>query len=269
MPHTPFFDMFTLMQVKNHNSLSPVQPLKWLAFRVIAGAGACPFLLSQPSLAQPAELLLSQRNNPNTAPGEIVFYEMKKDDLYICKKKPKEDGYNEDEGKECTQIGQGYASVLSKATELYIEGSQPNGRALLQSAESLLRQGLQRYPNDATTRYKLGNVLYAQGKLDEAIAELRQAIKINSKYALAYNALGLALAKQGQMEAAVTEWRRAIEINSKYADARRNLGLALLEQGKQEEGIENLQKAVELFKAEGKTPEARRIEQFLQQRGLQ
>lgn len=254
------------MQVKNHNSLSPVQPFKWLAFRVIAGAGACPFLLSQPSLAQPNEPLLSQSNNPNTA-GEMVFYEMKKDDLYICKKKPKEDGSEGD--KECTQIGKGYASVLSKATELYTEGSQPNGRALLPSAESLLRQGLERYPNDAITRYKLGNVLYAQGKLDDAIAEFRQAIKINSKYALARNALGLALAKQGQMESAVTELRQAIEINSKYAEARRNLGLVLLEQGKQEEGLANLKKAVELFKADGQHPEASRIEQFLQQRGLQ
>ncbi|WP_017721860.1 tetratricopeptide repeat protein [Kamptonema formosum] len=257
------------MQVKNHNSLSPVQPLKWLAVRVIAGAGACPFLLSQPSFAQPAELLLSQSNNPNPAAGEIVFYEMKKDDLYICKKKPKKDESDEEEKKECTQIGQGYASVLSKATELYIEGSQSNGRALLESAESLLRQGLQRYPNDAITHYKLGNALYAQGKLDEAVAEFRQAININSKYALAHNALGLALAKQGQMEEAVAQLRQAIEINSKYAEARRNLGLALLDRGQQEEGIDNLKKAVELFKAEGKTPEASRIEQFLQQRGLQ
>ncbi|MBW4496506.1 MAG: tetratricopeptide repeat protein [Oscillatoria princeps RMCB-10] len=256
------------MQVKNHNSLSPVQPFKWLAVRVIAGAGACPFLLSQPSLAQPAELLLSQSNTPTPAPGEIVFYEMKKDDLYICKKKPKEDDSDEDEDKECTQIGKGYASVLSKATELYTEGSQSNGRALLQSAESLLRQGLQRYPNDAATRYKLGNVLYAQAKLDEAIAEFRQAIKMNSKYALAHNALGLALARQGQMEAAVTEFQQAIQINSKYAEARKNLGLALLDQGKQEEGLANLKKAVELFKAEGKTPEASRIEKFLQEKGL-
>jgi tetratricopeptide (TPR) repeat protein len=252
------------MQVKTHNSLSPVQPFKWLAFWVIAGAGACPFLLSQPSFAQPSEPLLSQSNNPNTA-GEIVFYEMKKDDLYICKKKPES---NSDD-KECTQIGKGYASVLSKATELYMEGSQPNGQALLRSAESLLRQGLERYPNDATTHYKLGNVLYAQGKLDDAIAELRQAIKINYKYALAHNALGLALAKQGQMEEAGTELRQALEINSKYAEARRNLGLVLLEQGKQEEGLANLKKAVELFKADGQHSEARRIEQFLQQRGLQ
>ncbi len=212
---------------------------------------------AQPSTVQMSQNLQAQspqRPAPRPPVREVLSYEMKGDELKICKQQ----GNSE---KKCEVVGKGYTVALRTANDLYSQGNVAN-------AEILYRQLIARFPKQGDSYYKLGTLLSSQGKISDAIAQFRQAIQVNPQHAKAHNDLGVVMASGGQLPEAILEWRQAIKINSQYPDALNNLGVALYQQGAKEdqaEAVASLKKAQELFVKQGRVPQAKRVEQLLQE----
>ncbi|MBD2182347.1 tetratricopeptide repeat protein [Aerosakkonema funiforme] len=131
------------------------------------------------------------------------------------------------------------------------------------------REAIRINPKNVTAHINLGTDLTDQGKLEEAISELRKAITLAPEDAEAYNNLGVALYKQNNLTKAISMWEEAIRINPQYAEAHHNLGVALASQVKVEEAIATLKQASDLYRSQGKTQTADKIDGVLRNVGVQ
>jgi len=77
--------------------------------------------------------------------------------------------------------------------------------------------------------------------------------------------LAFALGQQKKIDEAITQSREVITLKPDLAPAHYVLALGLAEKGKKNEAVTSLQKAKELFTTQGKTEEAARIDQIIQQ----
>lgn len=247
--------------MKNDRDFRPFKPFTWMGPSIVA-AGMCALAVVQPvqaesSTVQNSPNLQSQNLQPprrGPAVPEVISYEMKGDDLRICKQQ----GNSE---KKCEVVGKGYTLGLRTANDLYGQGNLVN-------AEVLYRQLIARYPKQADIYYKLGTMLSGQGKMSDAIAQFQKAIEVNPQHAKAHNDLGVAMASQGKLPEAIVEWRQAIKINGQYPDALNNLGVGLYQQGTKEnqaEAVDCLKKAKELFLKQGRTQSATRVDRILEE----
>ena len=244
------------MMMKTNKRVASILHFTWIAVSVVAGVGMSALAIATPALSKSDSLQLAQNTPPRRGQParEVMFYEMDRDEVKICKQAA-------NASKKCEVIGKGYTFGLRIANDLYGQGNVAN-------AEALFRQLIARFPKQAEAYYKLGAILSSQDKIDDAIAQYRQAIQRNPEHAKAHNDLAVALANKSQLDEAITVWRQAIKINADYADALNNLGMALLQQGQKEnqkEAVANLTKARDLFIKQGKTRQANRIDQILQQ----
>ena len=242
--------------MKNNKGVASLINVTGIALSILAGVGISGVAIAASPSSQPSSLQLAQNTVPRRGQParEVIFYEMDKDEVKICKQAA-------NASKKCEVIGKGYTFGLRMANDLYGQGNVTN-------AEALFRQLIARFPKQAEAYYKLGAILSSQDKIDDAIAQYRQAIERNPQHAKAHNDLAVALANKSQLDEAITVWRQAIKINGEYADALNNLGMALLQQGQkenQQEAVANLTKARDLFIKQGKVRQANRIEQILQQ----
>lgn len=248
--------------MKNDREFRLFKPLRWIAPSILVGAGIWNLAAAQQVQAEPIALQLSQNlqsqnlQPPRRVPAvrEVMSYEMKGDELRICKQQ----GNSE---KKCEVVGKGYTVGLRTANDLYGQGKAVN-------AEALYRQLIARYPKQADAYYKLGTMLSGQGKMSDAIGLFQKAIEVNPQHAKAHNDLGVAMASQGQLPEAIVQWRQAVKINSQYPDALNNLGVGLYQQGDKEnqaEAVASLKKAKELFIKQGRTQAANRIDKILEE----
>ncbi|HLO51098.1 MAG TPA: tetratricopeptide repeat protein [Kamptonema sp.] len=242
--------------LKNNKHLASLIHFTGISLSIFAGVGISTFALVKPAASEPLTLQIAQNTQPRRGQParEVIFYEMDRDEVKICKQ-------TANASKKCEVVGKGYSLGLRTANDLYGQGNIAN-------AEALFRQLIARFPKQAEAYYKLGSILSSQDKVEDAIAQYRQAIQINPQHAKAHNDLAVALANQSKLDEAITVWRQAIKINAEYADALNNLGLALLQQGQkeqQQEAIANLTKARDLFIKQGKVKQASRIDQILQE----
>ncbi|MEG5064792.1 tetratricopeptide repeat protein [Microcoleus sp. B3-A4] len=248
--------------MKNDREFRLFKPLRWIAPSILVGAGIWNAAAAQPAWADPIALQLSQNlqsqnlQPPRRGPAvrEVMSYEMKGDELRICK----QEGNSE---KKCQVVGKGYTVGLRTANDLYGQGNLVN-------AEALYRQLIARYPKQADAYYKLGTMLSGQGKMSDAIVQFQKAIEVNPQHAKAHNDLGVAMASQGQLPEAIVQWRQAVKINDRYPDALNNLGVGLYQQGGQEnqaEAVASLTKAKELFIKQGRTQAANRVDKILEE----
>ncbi|MEO6862294.1 MAG: tetratricopeptide repeat protein [Microcoleus sp.] len=249
--------------MKNDREFRLFKPLRWIAPSILVGTAICNVVpAAQPVQAEPIALQLSQNlqsqnlQSPRRKPEvrEVISYEMKGDELRICKQQ----GNSE---KKCEVVGKGYTLGLRTANDLYGQGNLVN-------AEALYRQLITRYPKQADIYYKLGNLLSGQGKMSEAIVQFQKAIEVNPQHAKAHNDLGVAMASLGKLPEAIVQWRQAVKINDLYPDALNNLGVGLYQQGAKEEQAEavaSLKKAKELFIKQGRTQAATRVDKILEE----
>jgi len=179
--------------MKNDREFRLFKPLRWIAPSILVGAGIWNLAAAPPAQAEPIALQLSQNlqsqnlQPPRRVPAvrEVMSYEMKGDELRICKQQ----GNSE---KKCEVVGKGYTVGLRTANDLYGQGNAVN-------AEALYRQLIARYPKQADAYYKLGTMLSGQGKMSDAIVLFQKAIEVNPQHAKAHNDLGVAMASQGQL----------------------------------------------------------------------
>ncbi len=247
--------------MKNDREFRLFKPLRWMAPSILVGVGICNVVAAaQPVQAEPIAPQLQQnlqsqnRSRPSPTVREVLSYEMKGDELKICKQQ----GNSE---KKCEVVGKGYTVGLRTANDLYGQGNIVN-------AEVLYRQIIARYPKQADAYYKLGTLLSGQGKMSDAIVQFQKAIEVNPQHAKAHNDLGVAMASQGKLPEAIVHWRQAVKINDRYPDALNNLGVGLYQQGDKEnqaEAVASLKKAKELFIKQGRTQAANRVDQILQE----
>jgi tetratricopeptide (TPR) repeat protein len=94
-------------------------------------------------------------------------------------------------------------------------------RAKLQ--ESLVRQRLEKYPDDFGANYTMGDLLLTQGDAAGAAAHFEKASKADPRSALAATEWGIALFSASRLPEAEEQFKHALEIDPSYTDARFDL----------------------------------------------
>jgi tetratricopeptide (TPR) repeat protein len=130
----------------------------------------------------------------------------------------------------------------------FAEGMQLANRLLVQNkpaeAVEILKEIVQRNPEDEDVRYNLGIALSRLGQNEEAAKEYREALRIFPDYAEAHNNLGNLLLQMGDREEATKHLEAAVKITPEYAIGWNNLGKSLREIGRTNEAREAFAKAV-------------------------
>lgn len=115
-------------------------------------------------------------------------------------------------------------------------------RAVLQDA--LMRRLLEKYPEDFTANFNLGDLLLSQGKAAAAIPYFERAWKAQPQSALAATELGTAMASDSRMPEAIKLFQRALELDPKFTDARYDLASAEAASGQWEPAASNFKQVL-------------------------
>jgi tetratricopeptide (TPR) repeat protein len=94
-------------------------------------------------------------------------------------------------------------------------------RAALQ--EELVKQRLQKYPDDFTANFNMGDLLLGKGDAEAAVSFFEKACKAEPGSALAATELGVALFASKKLSGAEEQFKHALAIDPAYTDARFNL----------------------------------------------
>ena len=106
---------------------------------------------------------------------------------------------------------------------------------------------LERFPDMAHWRIKLGTALKSQGKSDDAVAEFSEAMRLNPALASsAHFNIGTVRLEQGKLEDAAEQFHRALDADPDMAQAHNSLGAVLQHQGKSDDAIECFRRALTL-----------------------
>ena len=97
-------------------------------------------------------------------------------------------------------------------------------RAVL--AEAAVRRLLEKYPEDFTANFNMGDLLLTKGDATGAIPYFEAASKADPRSALAATELGLALASASRLQDAERQFHRALQLDPKFTDARYDLASA-------------------------------------------
>jgi tetratricopeptide (TPR) repeat protein/mono/diheme cytochrome c family protein len=116
-------------------------------------------------------------------------------------------------------------------------------RAALQ--EGLVRQRLEKYPEDFTANYDLGETLLGRGDAAGAIPYFETAAKANPASPVAATELGVALFSAGKLEEAEESFKTALVLDAGYTDARFDLASVQAARGEWEAAIAGFQRVLE------------------------
>jgi cytochrome c-type biogenesis protein CcmH/NrfG len=105
-------------------------------------------------------------------------------------------------------------------------------RATLQ--DSLVRRRLEKYPEDFSANYNMGDLLLSQGNAAGAVSYFQTAAKADPSSAVAATELGVALFTTSKLTEAADEFKRALTIDPAYTDARFDLASVEAAAGKWE-----------------------------------
>ena len=116
----------------------------------------------------------------------------------------------------------------------------------VESAIRLIRDAIERDPDNPLYHANLGNVLKDSGRLTEAIVAYRRALELHPGYAEVHNNLGYVLQASGMIEEGIGHYRKAIALRPDDYRARFNLGNALFLIGKDEDAVAAFREAARL-----------------------
>jgi len=126
-----------------------------------------------------------------------------------------------------------------------------NKEALLQNAESLVKQGLAGDPQMPEAHYTLGMIYKEQGRLSESVDQFRQAVKSDPHYSEAYSGMGVAQLSQGDLAGAQQSFKQAVADNSGNSTGHYGLGRVYLQQGRYDDAIKELNTSIAQFPNSG------------------
>src|SRR5271165_5261317 len=111
----------------------------------------------------------------------------------------------------------------------------------------VLRQAVERAPDEPVAHYALATALSLNGREREAVEEYRQACALDPRPPAAwFDRLALSQAQSGDLEGAVANFRKSLTIDPSDAGAEESLGTVLFEIGQAQEGYEHLRKAIDM-----------------------
>lgn len=115
-------------------------------------------------------------------------------------------------------------------------------RVVLQ--EALSRHRLDKYPQDFSANYILGDLMLSEDKAAEAIPYFEKASMALNNSPLAASELGVALAEAQRVPEAVEQFRRALALDAHYSDARYNLASVEAQAGQWEAAAKDYQQVI-------------------------
>jgi Tfp pilus assembly protein PilF len=115
-------------------------------------------------------------------------------------------------------------------------------RAALQ--EGLMRQRLEKYPDDFNANYNVGDSFLNKGDAAGAIPYFQAACKANPASVVAATELGVALFAAGRLDEAVDQFRSALVLDSTYADARYDLASVQAARGDWDSAVTEFQRVL-------------------------
>lgn len=104
-------------------------------------------------------------------------------------------------------------------------------QGMMDRAEAILRDVIEKSPEYARAHHTLGLVLSAQGKEQEAVEHFKQTQSPERDIVSVYYNLGVSYCNQGQLDLAEEAFRQTLELNPEFVPALYNLGLILHQQG--------------------------------------
>ncbi|HZI82776.1 MAG TPA: tetratricopeptide repeat protein [Casimicrobiaceae bacterium] len=114
------------------------------------------------------------------------------------------------------------------------------------SAIRLIREAIEREPDNPIFQGNLGNVLKDAARPAEAVAAYRRALELDPRYAEIHNNLGYLLCVGGMIDEGIGHYREAIGLRPKNFRPHYNLGNALFATGKGGEAVAALREATRL-----------------------
>jgi tetratricopeptide (TPR) repeat protein len=127
------------------------------------------------------------------------------------------------------------ASEMSHLWLQVLPVAEGDHRAELQ--ESVSAQQLEKYPDDFTANFRMGDLLLTKNQATEAIPYFQRAAESDPRSVLAATELGAALFAARRLPESAEMLRRALTIDPTYTDARFNLASVLASSGKFEESV--------------------------------
>ncbi len=115
-------------------------------------------------------------------------------------------------------------------------------RAVL--AETAVRRLLEKYPEDFTANFNMGDLLLTKGDASSAIPYFEAAGKADPRSALAATELGLALASAARLPEAQRQFQRALELDPRFTDARYDLASAEAASGAWEPAVNDFKQVL-------------------------
>jgi Flp pilus assembly protein TadD len=124
-------------------------------------------------------------------------------------------------------------------------------RAVLQ--EGLMRQRLEKYPDDFNANYNLGDALLNKGDAAGSIPYFQTAFTANPRNVVAATELGVALFSASKLPEAEAQFQAALAIEPGYTDARFDLASVQAAQGRWEAAVNEFQQVLKERPDDSKT----------------
>jgi Flp pilus assembly protein TadD len=116
----------------------------------------------------------------------------------------------------------------------------------MQEAIPIIREAIQRDPNEAIAHMALATALSATGQESEALGEYRTSCELNPRNPSWFAHFAVSLALNGDLDAAIVNWQRALDMDPRNVEAKTDLGAALLQKGDAQTAADRLQEAVQI-----------------------
>jgi tetratricopeptide (TPR) repeat protein len=132
-----------------------------------------------------------------------------------------------------------------------LPSSDGDQRAALQ--EGLMRQRLEKYPDDFNANYNLGDALLSRGDVARAIPYFQAAFRANPQSVVAATELGVALFAASKLAEAEEQFKAALAIAPSYTDARFDLASVEAARGEWEPAVAEFHQVLQVRPDDSKT----------------
>ena len=136
--------------------------------------------------------------------------------------------------------------LLRTAAAYERRGGRALGQGNLSRAISHFRSGLERQPDRASLRHKLGVALALAGNRQASREQLEEVVRRAPEYARAHYSLGILMEQSGDYVRALARYTSAVRYDADYVEARLQLGGLLRRAGRPDDARAQYERIIEL-----------------------